>query len=417
MHTRNIFYLLIGLLLIALPASAQDSPTWSIYLYDNISYELIRVDAIGSLDVFSMGVGENSYVGLNQMAISNDGTLLAYCKETRNNPNDYVGDKTVIVRDIAGETDLLTLDYGAIPGCAVTAFSEDSSQIAVSLVNELLYVAGVEDTPLPAWQLQLIDVATGTIIDELNADEGLIPPFTDFGEGVPLLAEVRRFEANQLSFVALPFIGIDGPPQVPAYVWNLNNNTVEALPNLGRMNADYLAETGEIAYTSYDEAYEAAAAVGPLPSSNTLNIGLRDGSSQVIYRNQEWVIIGADFINDGQSLAISLLVGWNPDKPEETSTMRYEILNRDGSIEELDMRFDGYNEIVAVEDGAVLTWTINPTAEGYQASYVAYWDGTSLNTIAEFTPDYTQGFSPPMLVWSTPMNITAMNFASFGTIE
>ena len=60
---------------------AQDSMgDWSAYLFDNINYDLIRVDADGNTNVFSLGLAENELLSLNELTVSHNGTLVAYCK-------------------------------------------------------------------------------------------------------------------------------------------------------------------------------------------------------------------------------------------------------------------------------------------------------------------------------------------------
>jgi len=311
------------------------------------------------------------------------------------------GQKTVIVRDIINETNIFSQDYGNPYGCSVSAFNEDNSQIAVSLVNELPYMPDFVDTPAPTWELQLVDITTGYSTNDLVYYVSDMPEASPFGGDVPLLADVRLFNDETVRFAGMPYLGVDGPPEVPVYEWNLTSGSIRKMPvETGRMNNDYLPTTGELAYPALDESLDAVFPGGPMLQANLVKIRDNEGQSSTVYQNEEWVIAGVKFINDGQSLAISLLGAWDDNNPELSAKARYEVLNRDGSIQQIDASFEGYKEIASVPGGAVLTWTINPTAAGYQPTYVAYWDGSSLNTIVEFTPEYQRGFSPPMLIWS-----------------
>lgn len=418
MYTRNIVYLLIGLLLIALPASAQDSQNWFIYLFDNINYNLIRVDSTGATETFSLGIDDNSFVNFNDMAINQDGTRVAFCEETRTDMNSILpGQKTVVVRDIVKESNLRTMDYGNPYGCSVSAFSEDSSEIAVSLVNELPYMPNFVDTPAPTWELQLIDLSTGYLANNIAYYISEMPNASFFGQDVPLLADVRLWNDHIVRFAGMPYLGTDGPPEVPVYEWNLKSGSIKEMPpSTGRMNNDYLPGTGELVYAALDDRLASVVPGGPIALANVVNIRDEAGNFRTIYQNTEWVIAGTTFISDGQSIAISLFGAWDDNNPELSAMARYEVLNRDGSIQKIEASFEGYKEIAAVPGGAVLTWTINPTADGYQPTYVAYWDGSFLNTVVEFTPDYTKGFSPPMLVWSPAIG-SVSNIPDFAPIQ
>ena len=73
-------------------SSAQDMADWSAYLFDNINYDIIRVNADGDTQAFSLGLEENELLSLNDLAISHDGTLVAYCKTVRMNETDTSND-------------------------------------------------------------------------------------------------------------------------------------------------------------------------------------------------------------------------------------------------------------------------------------------------------------------------------------
>lgn len=390
------------ILMIGSMSSAQEMAEWSAYLFDNINYDIVRVNADGDTQAFSLGLDGNELLSLNNLAISHDGTLVAYCKTVRVNDTDSTNDlQVMIIREIETGNNLHEITFGTPPACSVTAFSEDDSQIAVSLVSRNFME---EPTDEPAWSLRLLDVTTGETQTILNEGDDIMPDFDVFGENVPLRAGVRQFDEASITFAGFPFVGMGGPAFIPVYRWDFAENTITQLSDaIGRVNNDVLESTGEIVYPALDETLSAAQPDGPIPQANVVNVMSADGTETTIYQNEEWVIVGTRFIEGGQAVGITLVRGFEPNQDmNEANTLRVDIVGRDGTVTTLEQTFNGGMWFEGVANGALFVYTPNPTSEGWDATKILVWDGNALSEVATYLPDYSTGWSPPQLLWVSP---------------
>ena len=401
---KRFIVVFFSLLALTIMSSAQENSDWSAYLFDNINYDLIRINPDGSAENFPMGLEGDQWISSQDISINSDGTLLAYCKKT---PENTALSATLIIREIETGINRHEIEFGTTPACSVTAFSADDSQIAVSFAH----VNAFEAVPAgeSRWSLQTFSVETGEMIHILQETDEFMPDFTTFGEDIPMIALVRQFDANIIRFAAVPFVGMGGPASLPVYDWNIAEKTVTELSgDFGRVNNDTLEATGEMVFPALDESLTAAQPEGPLPQANVLNIMDADGTVSTIYQNEEWVIVSATFINDGASVAVLLLPGFEIGQAAENpNALRVDILNRDGTVQTLDQRFDGGTGIDSVPGGAIIPYTPNPTTEGLAATQFLVWDGSTLNSIGEYLPDYSKGWSPPQLLWVSPMTVSS----------
>lgn len=396
---------------------AQDMAEWSAYLFDNINYDIIRVNADGDTQVFGLGLAENELLSISELTISHDGTLAAYCKTVRVDETDASSDeKILIIREIETGDILHEITYGTLPACSVTAFSEDDSQIAVSIVNRSF---SDEPSDEPAWSLRLIDVASGEAQTILNDGDEMMLAFDMFGENVPLLADVRQFDGNSISFMGLPFVGMGGPAFLPVYQWDFAENTIIQLPDaVGRVGNDVLMSTGEVVYPAWDESMPAAEPDGPLPQANVVNVLSADGTETTIYQNEEWIIIGTHFIDDGQAVAVTLFPGFTLNQDlQEANTVRVEIVNRDGTICAIEQGFIGGMWLDDIANGALIIYTPNPTGEGFDPIQILVWDGETLNELATYLPDYSLGYSPLQLLWVSPSATMVDDLPAFAPVD
>ncbi|GAB5493846.1 MAG: hypothetical protein Phog2KO_40610 [Phototrophicaceae bacterium] len=393
----------IVLLMMSSISMAQDSTSdWSAYLFDNINYDLIRVDADGNTNVFSLGLAENELLSLNELAVSHDGALVAYCKTIHFDDNETLSnEKILIIREIETGENIQEITFGIPPSCSVTAFSEDDSQIALSLVSLAFSDEPSEES---AWSLRLINVTSGVTEKILNDGDDIMPAFDMFGENIPLNADVRQFNAESLTFAGIPFVGMGGPPALPVYQWDFASDTITQFPQeFGRVNSDILASTGELAYPALDEALTAVEPEGPISQANVVNVLSADGTVTTIYQNEDRVIASAQFINDGQAVAIISLSGFLPNQDMTTANLlQVDIVNRDGDSMTLDKLFDGGVWIESISEGMLIVYTPNPNENGMNSTQILVWTEDTLTEIASYLPDYSSGFSPLQLLWVSP---------------
>ncbi|MGB7341548.1 MAG: hypothetical protein WBC91_21805, partial [Phototrophicaceae bacterium] len=376
-----------------------------VYLYDSFEHKLIQVMlADASEQLFDLGIPNDRSVYVNNIVISHDGRLGAFCAMDRTE-NDLVNYR-LVVRDIMNEQNILNLALGQIPGCEIGQFNTSNSQIALGIIYNSI-IEGANNFPeQPNWALRTFDIATGTIMNELNADMAQAPDFESmterfwFSADISAMTRAVSFTDDEILFVAYPFVGRDGPPEVPAHRWNLRTGEVAFLEGLTHYGADVLVATGEIVYPYLDENYPAARLMGPAPEANSIRIN-DNGTIYTIYRNTEEVISRVTFINGGRQIAAVLTRGFDENNPQEGGTSRYEIINRDGSIGQSSTGFISFNPPFGTDDGMLMLNIDQGGAEGNAAQLVRYSNGAS--SIIWSTDLSPQAWLS--LAWAAPMPV------------
>jgi hypothetical protein len=400
MRKSSIVILVMAILLMAMPAFAQDTSQWSAYLFDSINNALIRFSTSAETQSFSLGIPTGSYI--YGMSISSDGSQVAYCYDHRIDPNAE-GTKKLVVRDIDQESNLIEMELGQVVGCSVTAFNSDVLALSLVFTYDFNNMVG------KLWELRLIDPLTGETRAALTNESPEMPAVAMFGqETVPLLAKVWEVSRERVRFLAIPYVGSEGPAQLPAFEWNVSEGTVSELPAaFGRFNADYLPETGEVVFPALDESLGAAMPNGPIPQANQVKILDAEGE-RTIYQNTDWVITGASFVSNGEAVLVSMIAGYDEQNPEPMNLSRYVLVKRDGTIIEFADEYNGAVFVDAIPNGAILVYTPQLGTGGLDASqiFLVASDGT-LSHFTDVVVDYSLGWSPPQLVWTSPSAISS----------
>lgn len=383
-------------LLLSTTVFAQDDTAWSVYLLDIIDNALVRVDADGTTDAFSLGLETDEIVNQNDMAISDDGALVAYCKTTPD------ATKILVIRDIMTTTNLQEIDFGMIPACTVSAFSADGTTIAVSHV----YYPAFEAVPDgdASWSLSLINVEDGATVATLDDTNPNMPAFDLFGDDVPLLADVKLFSEDVIHFWGLPFVGMGGPPYVPAYEWIISDDVItQQVREYGIIGRDVLPSTGELIYPALDDSLPSAEPSGPMPQANVVEWLAPDQDVITIFASEDWIISNTTFINNGQQIAIVSVPGFSEGSTAQNmNTIRIDVVDRDGTITLADSFVDSYGVVGAVDGGMVIVRTPNPTLDGtYPPTQIWFWNGERTQ-VATYAPDYSTMWSPLQLIWTSP---------------
>ncbi|MCC6803849.1 MAG: hypothetical protein IT319_13280, partial [Anaerolineae bacterium] len=297
-------------LLLAAPAAAQSD--WSVYLFNNVSQQLLRISLDGAQQAYDLGLPEGVYLGQRSLDFAPDGSRAAYCMVV-NQPDG--ANAALIVRDLASGAALMSIDLGTTDGCWVT-YSEDASQIAVGVVR---YYAGDPNAPanLPTWQLLVFDAASGSQLHEMNPVKGN----AYFDAGRTLMPDVRYFVSSQIVFAGIPW-GTEGFPISPAYFWQLSDDSVQPVDRWWRWGLDRLNATGELVWIELDQSQPAAEPEGPMPQANVVKLADKSGQERVIYGDSDWIIAGTQFIDNGRQLAVSEVAGFDPNASPGDPTTR-----------------------------------------------------------------------------------------------
>ncbi|MEM9954954.1 MAG: hypothetical protein AAF846_25325 [Chloroflexota bacterium] len=389
--------LFVLLIIFALPTVAQNTDTddWTAYLFDTINRDLIRMQSDGSVDTFILDAPESDYfLSINELTISNDGETVAYCLKT--NENDSIVPHTLVIRDIASETTLQEIDLGRQHHCAATAFSQDDSLIAVSIVHYPAFSDKPDDEAI--WSLNAIDAETGETQLMLQSTDDKMPQSTQFEPALPLMMHVTYFDDETLRFDGIPFAPMGGPMFVPSFVWDTSTDTVTELPlDYGRTNNDYWVETETLVYPAFDESLPAAITDGPMPQANIIQLQDGDNAPETIFATEDWVIMSTTFIDNGEQVGVLSMRNFDPNiDPALMFSLRVDLVGHNGTVATLDRTFEGQTQIGNITGGLLIAYTENdPTAP----TILYTFDGETLTEVASYLPDYTDGWSPPQLIW------------------
>lgn len=409
MKFPKLLFSLFLFTLTLLPTAAQDSAqTWFIYLFDNVNGELLRVENTASFEIFQLGLEEGEFATRSDMAISDDGALVVFCKYTMSDTGNST--RTLIVRDIAANANLYEtpLEPG-YDGCRPSGFNADGSQFVFSttaILNFDAQTGQVIEGDVPLWRIQIIDTASGEILNEINSTMPDAPSVDTFGRNspVPLMADVIEFNDEGVLFRGIPYVGMEVPGELPAWSWNLTDNTVSPVSNVGRVNSAYLPQTGELVYPALDEALPAAQPGGPMSQANVVNVQSADGTIQTIYWNTEEVILGVSFVNDGQAVGVTLLEGFDQNNPSDTFMLRHIIVDRSGQVTDVGQPFEQSIPIEGVPGGAIIVWAVND-AQGYPFTHIGSVENGSLRELMSYQPPMDRGYSFLEIVWTPPTQV------------
>ncbi len=342
---------LLAALFSAVPILAQ-SGGWYAFLFNGINRQLVRLDASGAAQTFDLGLGEDVFLGSRDIALSADGSRVAYCANSAQAETPQ-GDTTLYVRDLNTQANLVELPLGANIGCRVTTdgFNPDASQVAVGVVKYFPGSADM-DTTGPVWRLLVVDVASGSIVNELNAET---PAAADARIliGTALLPEVRSFASSRIIFAEVPY-AIGGAPEWNAFIWQTDTGAVQPDSSLrwGRSGLSYLETTGELAWLANDPNRPAVDPGGPLPTFNTVKLADASGAELVVYYTSDWVLVDTAFVDNGSGLAILQQASFDPANPDQQES-QWVVLGRDGSLTML-ASDAGFSQVGAAPNGAAL---------------------------------------------------------------
>ncbi len=385
-HETMLAALVVLVLGMLFPAAAQSG--WSLYLFDSVSQQVLRVYLDGTQQAYDLGIPAGNYIGQRSLDFASDGNRVAYCVPV-NEPNG--AHSYLYLKDITA-TDALTIDLGMGDGCWVT-YSDDDAQVAVGVVH---YYPGMEgvDTSVPPWELLVFDAATGARLHEMNAEQAAPAGFP--AEPRAYMPDVRYFANNQVIFAPRMW-GTEGFPSEPAFFWHLDSDTVEPVDRWWQWGLDALPATGELVWLELDPSLPAADPGGPVPQANSVRLANQNGEERLIYANPDWVLTATRFIDNGRGLAIGELEAFDPvnDNMGRQQT-RWRALDRSGGVTELASSI-GYSEIAPAPDGYVLLSASDTSATPLLT--LEYHSGRETTTL--WQQQETAGITWQLL-WSAP---------------
>lgn len=381
---------------------AAQGESWSAYLYNNLTRELVRVSLDGTQQAFDLGLGENVYLGTRDTDFTSDGSTMAYCVSDYAAVNPQAPSApptTVFVRNLQTGAVNYQLDVGGSIGCWVS-YSQDNSRLALGIVR---YYPGdpSADTTQPSWELQVRDAASGNLMAQLSPFSQTAPElglFNDFA----LMPDVRSFVGDVIAFAGVPW-GTEGIPIEPAFEWNFSANTVTPNDVWWRWAVSSLPETGELVWLDSDSTLPMGDPGGPVPRMNVaMYVPSPAGERTTIYHSPDWILLGTQFINNGEQIALQLLEPFDPNSAQPSSRTRWVAVDRQGNVSELTTN-EGYTQIVSAPDGYLHLYATSSMPNTtmnleYHAggTSTTLWTGQSENSGAAWS-----------IIWAQPVPATA----------
>jgi hypothetical protein len=264
------------------------------------------------------------------------------------------------------------------------------------------------------------------MLQEISADSPNAPDFESMEEywfepGISPMPDVIDYSVTRIIFVAYPFVGRDGPPAVPAFAWNLTNNELTPLEGLDNVGSTYLSATEEIAYPYLNEAFPAAQPMGPVPLANEIRITDASGT-RTIYRDSENVVTNLRFVNGGRQISAMLIPAADPNGQMEPMPARYILINRDGTVENLNSASTNFVQLFSTNNGfGVLKIEQQQLPENRFVNFhqiLTYTNG-NLVEVWEFMPEVVPPETGQIymeLLWSSPL-YAAPNLQPFTAIN
>lgn len=390
------FLLVLFVLLLTIPTFAQTDNEIAAIMVDSVNLQIITVYEDGSDRVLGLPITQEAHTSSSFMTISHDAQYAGICYGVNDtNTNKYF----FMVLDLTDNTILFEEDLGQIQICQAMAFDADASRVAVAKIIE----APVYDNSSEAvWALDVYNTQTGEIINSLGSRDIISAEFINFESTPPILAHVRKFDSDSITFAAIPFVGMGGIADVPAFTWSLaDDSIVVADAIMGNLLSNINPITGEIAYPNLNEAFDAAVPDGPMPQANEI-ILMEDDAEQVIYRNTEWVISQAYFVNNGNSLAVFTIENANND--DMITEQRIALVQRDGSLLTLGA-YDFYIQIGNWSNGTLVLSAEQPTGAATPKGHISLFDsqGNGDEIWTYQTGIGERGFAFLELIWTQPI--------------
>jgi hypothetical protein len=388
----SLMLLLLSLLAaVVLPALAQDD--WHVLLFDSSSKSFLRVNADGTQETYTLDLPQEVFVGAREMAFSPDGSQVAFCTiEYGENGNSTT---TLHVRNLETGGEIASVDLGSSIGCR-TVGNEDSSLLAVALIR--YYSADPQaDTSQSAWEVLVIDSATGETLHTLNADSPASSAL-EYRYGESFLPYVFRVSDEEVVFGEVPY-GTEFPPDFPTYTWNFGTDTIEPTSISGLVYSDYMPSTGELAWLEADESLPSGDPIGPMSRNNVVNVTDSSGETIMVYHSPDWLLSSVQFFEGGERLMLQLFEPFDADAPDQVFETRWLALDRQGNTTDL-FSSESFASLTPAPGGFLAFYT---TSQTLPATYQLEYHGEGgVETLLTFESDVYGGWEIAYVTPSTP---------------
>jgi hypothetical protein len=326
------FTILLALVVLSISITIAQDSTATTFHYDIDNYEIIvNMDSADAVR-YPLSVRD---IWLNNIAISPDGSLVAYCYD-----EEYLADGTTNIRfmieEFANNTIMESFVVNDAGFCLMNAnaFSVDSPEFAFAIasINSDLFE---NQTEAAAWDYVIYNWEMDT---SLTLEQTLLPQNES---GYAYAIQTRVLTSEGVIFSS-PTIGFESNPgNSDAYYWDFTTNTISLTDSVyGKINFLRMPN-GENLYFDYDSDLPAAPSFVPFSApNNVIRQGLEENTEQTIFFDSTKIIHS---IEPTPSLD-GIKVIYHSSLEENTPpTLAYLTLFRDGTISEsIDLGVETY---------------------------------------------------------------------------
>ena len=316
--------------------AAEAGGSWSAWLYSPTAAKLVHVVPNGPTEEMALPVPAEAFSPPHTVAISPDGSLLAFCVTDAN------ANATVYTYQLPDMTQLFTYQESNVSYCDVSrnAFIDDSSAFAVSF----LYNPMANGKAYPEWQIAVIETAHGDVLTGLYQEMDAVSAAGANIEGqYPRVVAFQKAGVPFVIFRLVPW-AFEGGCDMPGFAWNLANNDVTPYEPAGHFAVDYLPTAGEAIWVVSNPSLPQAQFVeGPACVGNVVMYGSKATYPYPVYVDTENPIMAVAFINNGQLLAVGRYVD---------GMMQWEALDRNGFTNPLPPNMDA-RQLYGTMDGYI----------------------------------------------------------------
>ncbi len=320
-----VLSLLVASMFYAGGLSAQeDEPTpWFVLLLNSETKEMAKVYLDGTVETSTFPVPGGTDVA---KTFSADGNLMALSvyDEARD-------DNFLYIHDFSSGT---TYDYDI--NASIGAFSPDGTRF----VCQINYYPGVEgaDASPPEWALWVIDVSSGAVVYQINADTF---DMEEYGLTYGAFPYVFDFPTpDEVIFLVAPSTG-----PLPAYRWVLSTNTFEPVEAYGKIEFHALGDEKVWLDVSEDWPLDETLPMSGYPTNAVMYANETDESYLIFSAPAVGSVV---FINEGQQIAVSKLTY---DAETYEIFTEWVVLDRDGTVSPLMWVGDGYHRPINAPGG------------------------------------------------------------------
>lgn len=336
-----------------LPARAAGAP-WTAWLYEQEIGRMTQVDSsYGTAKQIQLPAEAGATYSHN-IAVSQDGTLVAYGATSASTNNVYIYNLV---------TNSNVFEFN-VPPNANTSFEFGGSSLDFS-ENNSTFAFGYGNVNMP-WMLVVIDL-TAFSTSSLRATDPIAAGTAD--SGVSFIPAVAYNRNKQISFMMIPY-GTDGMPMYKSFTWHQDTNSIA--PNDAYVTPDTstFIPTNEVLSTISDDRFPGSRMQDTgFPVNNTLQVFDPQANQRFIVTSLSG-IYDPQFIQAGERVALSQYYS----QTDGTQIQSLLVVERSGVVSSpVSGAPQNINGILGTQDGFLFSATsggVDPKSNGTDLLYV-----------------------------------------------